>query len=138
MAVKLHRCSFGWLQFDICSRVQSALDDMGIEYEVVVHPISRRKRQGMIELSGQKYYPVIEFEDGSIYREQSKDMAATIRAGKLDEKRGRRYVGLARSSSCSSSCAASSTSLCRHSAARYTHAIRPVRCSRRKSPYTKA
>ena len=70
MAVKLHRCSFGWLQFDICSRVQSALDDMGIEYEVVVHPISRRKRQGMIELSGQKYYPVIEFEDGSIYREE--------------------------------------------------------------------
>ncbi len=88
MAVKLHRCSFGWLQFDICSRVQSALDDMGIEYEVVSHPISRRKRQGIIELSGQKYYPVIEFEDGSIYREQSKDMAATIRAGKLDEKRG--------------------------------------------------
>ena len=35
MAVKLHRCSFGWLQFDICSRVQNALDDMGIEYEVV-------------------------------------------------------------------------------------------------------
>ena len=25
---------------------------------------------------------------GSIYREESKDMAATIRAGKLDEKRG--------------------------------------------------
>jgi hypothetical protein len=31
---------------------------------------------------------VIEFENGSIYREESKDMAATIRAGKLDEKRG--------------------------------------------------
>ena len=31
---------------------------------------------------------MIEFEDGSIYREESKDMAATIRAGKLDEKRG--------------------------------------------------
>jgi glutathione S-transferase len=88
VAVKLHRCSFGWLQFDICSRVQNALDDMGIEYEVVSHPISRRKRQGIIELSGQKYYPVIEFEDGSIYREDSKVMAATIRAGRLDEKRG--------------------------------------------------
>jgi hypothetical protein len=88
VALKLHRCAFGWLQFDICSRVQSALDDVGIEYEVVSHPISRRKRQGIIELSGQKYYPVIEFEDGSIYREESKEMAATIRAGKLDEKRG--------------------------------------------------
>ena len=34
------------------------------------------------------HYPVIEFDDGSVYREQSKDMAATIKAGKLDEKRG--------------------------------------------------
>ena len=33
-------------------------------------------------------YPVIEFEDGSVYREESKEMAETIRAGKLDEKRG--------------------------------------------------
>ena len=36
---------------------------------------------------------MIEFEDGSIYREESKDMAATIRAGKLDEKRGKRPPG---------------------------------------------
>jgi hypothetical protein len=32
---------------------------------------------------------VIEFENGSTYREESKDMAASIRAGRLDEKRGR-------------------------------------------------
>jgi glutathione S-transferase len=88
MAIKLHRCHWGWLKFDICTRVQNALDEMGIEYELVLHPISRRKRQGIVELSGQKYYPVIEFEDGSIYREDSKVMAATIRAGELDEKRG--------------------------------------------------
>ncbi|HEU0303426.1 MAG TPA: glutathione S-transferase N-terminal domain-containing protein [Gaiellaceae bacterium] len=88
MAIKLHRCRFGWLRVDICTRVQDALDDMGIEYEVVTHPIWRHRRQAMIRLSGQKYYPVIEFEDGSIYREDSKDMAATIRAGRLDEKRG--------------------------------------------------
>jgi hypothetical protein len=31
---------------------------------------------------------VIEFEDGSVYREESKDMAATIAAGQLDSKRG--------------------------------------------------
>jgi hypothetical protein len=30
--------------------------------------------------TGQKKYPWIEFEDGSVYREESKDMAATIRA----------------------------------------------------------
>jgi hypothetical protein len=88
MALKLHRCHWGWLKFDICTRVQNALDDMDIDYELVFHPISRRKRQGIVELSGQKYYPVIEFEDGSIYREDSKVMAATIRAGKLDEKHG--------------------------------------------------
>jgi hypothetical protein len=40
-------------------------------------------------LSGQKLYPVIEFENGSTYREESKDKAASIRAGRLDEKRGR-------------------------------------------------
>jgi hypothetical protein len=30
---------------------------------------------------------VIEFGDGSVYREESKDMAETIRSGRLDEKR---------------------------------------------------
>jgi hypothetical protein len=38
-------------------------------------------------LSGQKLYPVIEFENGSIYREESRNMAATVDAGKLDEQR---------------------------------------------------
>jgi hypothetical protein len=32
---------------------------------------------------------VVEFEDGSVYREESAAMAATIRAGALDQKRGR-------------------------------------------------
>jgi glutaredoxin len=86
VALKLHRCRFTWVPFDTCNRVQSALDDTGIEYELVIYPWSRRKRDAIEKLSGQKYYPVIEFEDGSIYREESKDMAATIRAGKLDEK----------------------------------------------------
>jgi hypothetical protein len=31
---------------------------------------------------------VIEFENGGVYREESKDMAEAIRAGKLDEKSG--------------------------------------------------
>jgi hypothetical protein len=34
--------------------------------------------------------------------------------------------------------AASSISLCRHSDARYTQAMRAVRCTRRRSPYTNA
>ncbi|HYY33276.1 MAG TPA: glutathione S-transferase N-terminal domain-containing protein [Gaiellaceae bacterium] len=72
-----------------CWRVQKALDEQGIEYEVVPGPWpGRGKREELERISGQLKYPVIQFEDGSIYREESKDMAATIRAGKLDEKRG--------------------------------------------------
>ncbi len=41
------------------------------------------KREELEQLSGQRKYPVIEFEDGTIYREESKDMAAKIRAGEL-------------------------------------------------------
>ena len=90
MAVKLHRCSNVWVkvQGHPCWKVQSALDEAGIQYEVVKGPLFKRKRTDLEQMSGQRYYPVIEFEDGSVYREQSKDMAATIKAGKLDEKRG--------------------------------------------------
>jgi glutaredoxin len=90
MAIKLYRCSNIWvkLQGHPCWKVQSALDEQGIEYEVVKGPLRRGKRDEIEQLSGQRAYPVIQFEDGSVYREESKDMAATIRAGKLDEKRG--------------------------------------------------
>ena len=90
MALKLHRCSNVWVkvQGHPCWKVQSALDEQGIEYEVVKGPLRRSKRDDLERMSGQRAYPVIEFEDGSVYREQSKDMAETIRAGKLDEKRG--------------------------------------------------
>ena len=90
MAVKLHRCSNVWVkvQGHPCWKVQSALDEAGIGYEVVKGPLRRSKRDDLEKLSGQRQYPVIEFENGSVYREQSKDMAATIKAGKLDEKRG--------------------------------------------------
>ncbi|MCW2965392.1 MAG: hypothetical protein JWO17_2644, partial [Actinomycetia bacterium] len=36
----------------------------------------------------QTSYPAIEFEDGSWYREESKDMEQTIRDGRLMEKAG--------------------------------------------------
>ncbi len=90
MAVKLHRCSNVWVKLPghPCWRVQKALDDQGIECELVKLPWQRGKRDEVEQLSGQRKYPVIEFEDGSVYREESKDMEATIRAGKLDAKRG--------------------------------------------------
>lgn len=48
---------------------------------------ARSKRDELERISGQRKYPVLEFEDGSAYREESKEMAATIKAGRLDEKR---------------------------------------------------
>ena len=89
MAIKLHRCKNVWIKFGghPCWRVQKALDDAGIEYEVDRMPWPGN-REETERRTGQKKYPWIEFEDGSIYREESQDMAATIKAGKLDEKRG--------------------------------------------------
>ena len=90
MAVKLHRCSNIWVKVSghPCWKVQKALDEAGVDYEIVKGPLRKAKRDELEQKSGQRLYPVIEFEDGSVYREQSKDMAATIKAGKLDEKRG--------------------------------------------------
>ena len=87
MAVKLHRCSMMWVKIGAhpCWRVQKALDTADIEYEVVKGPVARSKRDQVVALSGQKLYPVIEFEDGSVYRDQSARMAERIRAGKLFE-----------------------------------------------------
>jgi hypothetical protein len=59
----------------------------GITYKVVTGRLRPCRRVNLARLSGQKLYPVIEFENGAIYREESKDMAATIRAGRLDAQR---------------------------------------------------
>ena len=87
MAVKLYRCSNLWVKIGghPCWKVQKALDEQGVDYEVVPGPVRRGKRDQLETLSGQRQYPVIQFEDGSIYREESKDMAERIRAGKLFE-----------------------------------------------------
>jgi glutaredoxin len=89
MAVKLHRCSLVWLKVPghACHRVERALDRAGVAYEVVKVPMARPKRDEVKRLTGQDRVPVIEFEDGSAYREESKDMAARIAAGKLFEPR---------------------------------------------------
>ena len=88
--VKLHRCRFLWAKLGghPCWRVQSALDDQGIDYEIVKAPVRQSKRSDVERLSGQRQLPVIEFEDGTSYRAESNDMAAVIRSGKLFEGRG--------------------------------------------------
>jgi glutaredoxin len=89
MTIRLHRCpdEFVKIAGHPCWKVQKALDEAGVEYELAKGPRRKGKRDDLERLSGQRKYPVIEFEDGSVYREESKDMAATIAAGRLDEKR---------------------------------------------------
>lgn len=91
MAVRLLRCSGQWVKFGghPCWKVEKALIDMGIEYETGAGPAMPWQREGrseLIEKTGGNRYPAIEFEDGTVYREESKDMEATIRAGRLFEK----------------------------------------------------
>jgi len=90
MAVKLHRCSNLWVKLDRhpCWRVQKALDEQGIEYEIVTGPYWPSKRVDLERLSGQRKYPVIEFEDGTVYRADSKEMAERIRSGTLLDGHG--------------------------------------------------
>ncbi len=89
MAVKLHRCSNQWVKISghPCWKVEKALMDAGVEYERVPGPLSKKKRTTVQEGTGQALYPAIQFEDGSWYREQSKDMAKTIAEGRLMEKK---------------------------------------------------
>ena len=85
MTVKLHRCSVMWVKIDghPCWRVQKALDEQGVDYEVVKGPLRPGKRDELDRLSGQRKYPVIEFEDGRSYRAESAEMAEKIRGGEL-------------------------------------------------------
>jgi glutathione S-transferase len=85
MAIKLHRCPNEWVKLSghPCWKVQKALDEQGIDYEVVKGPLRSSKRDALEQLSGQRKYPVIEYEDGRVYRDESTAMAERIRAGEL-------------------------------------------------------
>ena len=89
MTIKLHRCPNMWVKISghPCWKVQKALDEQGIDYELVKGPTRRGKRDELERISGQRKYPTIEFEDGSTYRAESGEMAARIRDGKLFEGR---------------------------------------------------
>jgi glutathione S-transferase len=78
-----------WFKLGIhpCWRVQKALDEAGIDYEVVQGPARRGRRTDLKQMSGQDKYPTIEFEDGSAYRDESARMAEEIAAGRLEQHR---------------------------------------------------
>jgi glutaredoxin len=86
MPMKLHRCPHTWANFGKhpCWVVQKALDEEGVQYEVVKEPWPiRSRRTAVSEGTGQSGVPAIELEDGTWYREESADMAKAIRAGKF-------------------------------------------------------
>jgi glutathione S-transferase len=85
MSIKLHRCraTFAKSGGHPCWKVQKALDDAGIEYQIVKQPLRRSRRRELEQRSGQRLVPVIEFEDGTMLREESADLAARIMAGRL-------------------------------------------------------
>lgn len=87
MAVKLHRCSNTWVKISAhpCWKVQKALDEAGVDYEVIKHPsFPRSKRTAYIELTGgETALPAIELEDGTVIREESNDLAARVREDRL-------------------------------------------------------
>jgi glutathione S-transferase len=88
MAIKLHRCNWMWFKLGAhpCWRVQQALDEKGVEYELVKHPaFPPSARNDLEQLSGQRKLPVLEFEDGRVLREESKDMAARVREDRLEQ-----------------------------------------------------
>ena len=85
MAVKFHRCSAMWVKINghPCWKAQKALDEAGIEYELVLHSGLRFRRPEVAEMTGgQKALPIIEFEDGSLLSD-STVIAQRARAGTL-------------------------------------------------------
>jgi glutathione S-transferase len=85
-AVKLHRCRITWVKGPHpCWHVQKALNDAGVDYELVKHPALRGNRKDFEQQTGQKVLPAIEFENGQIVREESRELAKRIREGRLDE-----------------------------------------------------
>jgi glutathione S-transferase len=85
MMIKLHRCpaTFAKSGGHPCWKVQKALDDAGIEYQIVKQPFRRWKRTDIAQRTGQRLVPALEFEDGTMLREESAALAARIRDGRL-------------------------------------------------------
>lgn len=83
MSIKLHRCSGTAIKGSHpCWVAQKALDDAGVEYEMVKHSPVRWFRGDVKQMTGQQKMPLIEFEDGTFLRD-SKVIADRAREGTL-------------------------------------------------------
>src|SRR4029079_15741101 len=83
MAIKLHRCSATFVKGPHpCWAAQHALDEAGIDYELVKHSPVRFLRSDVKKLTGVQKLPLVEFEDGTFLRD-SKVIAQQAQAGTL-------------------------------------------------------
>jgi glutathione S-transferase len=83
-AVKLHRCTTDWVKGPHpCWRVQKALQSADIDFEIVREPGPRKKRDRVEAMTGQRKLPFIEFADGRVLREDSRELAQRIADGRL-------------------------------------------------------
>jgi glutathione S-transferase len=87
MTLRLYRCPLTFIKTSGhgCWQAQKALDEAGIEYEVVKVPLRRPKREEVKRLTGQEIVPVIQLEDGTVIREEGKVLAEMIRSGRLSQ-----------------------------------------------------
>jgi glutathione S-transferase len=84
MAIKLHTCPNTWVHGGHpCWKVMKALNDAGVPYEQVKEPLLRGRRKDVVEHTGQAKLPVIELEDGTWVREESKELIRRIEAGEF-------------------------------------------------------
>ncbi|HEU0195339.1 MAG TPA: glutathione S-transferase N-terminal domain-containing protein [Gaiellales bacterium] len=84
MTMKLHRCSATWVKIGghPCWRAQKALDDAGIEYELVLHSGLRFRRPEVQEQFGQRALPIVVLDDGTDVR-GSQEIARRANEGTL-------------------------------------------------------
>jgi glutathione S-transferase len=84
MTMKLHRCSATFVKGPHpCWKAQKALDDAGVDYEIVPHAAFPRSRRDDVErLTGQRKLPFVEFDDGTFLFD-STEIAARAKAGTL-------------------------------------------------------
>ena len=66
--VKLHRCSWTFLHTDLdaCWKVQRALVEQGIEFDIVKHGYGKGSRPQVEQLSGQWAVPILVLDDGEL------------------------------------------------------------------------
>ena len=86
MAVKLHRCTGHWIKGPHpCWQVQKALEEKGIQYEVVEHPsFPRSRRKEYAALTGTNKLPALQLEDGRVLREDHRELVKRVREGRLE------------------------------------------------------